>query len=284
MTLFKTASDLSDHLHSLVVKGKVTGFVPTMGALHAGHLSLIAESRQSADVTVCSIFVNPTQFNDPADFEKYPVTLENDIRLLEQAGCNILFVPSVKEMYPNGMVNTGNRFDPGFLDTVLEGSKRPGHFAGVAQVMQRLLTIVNPALLFMGQKDYQQCMVVQQLINQGGYPTKLVIVPTVREESGLAMSSRNTRLSDNGRARAAIINKALQHLKKSITPGNLNGIIKEAEEMIFEKGFDRIDYVSVANADTLEPVTVWDGTIPLVALVAAFTEGVRLIDNILLAN
>ena len=282
MILFKTASGLGSHLGILKAKGIVTGFVPTMGALHTGHLTLVRESKQRAAITVCSIFVNPAQFNDPADFEKYPVTIENDIRLLEEAGCDILFLPSVKEMYPEGP-DSGESFDPGFLNTVLEGSKRPGHFAGVGKVMRRLLTIVDPVLLFMGQKDYQQCMVVRQLIERFGYPVKLVIVPTIREESGLAMSSRNTRLSREGLERATVIYRALLRMKDLLATGPVSAITTEAGTMILKNGFDKIDYVAIANAETLEPITEWDGKTPAVALVAAFIEGVRLIDNMLLA-
>jgi pantoate--beta-alanine ligase len=175
------------------------------------------------------------------------------------------------------------RFNLGVLDTILEGSHRPGHFQGVCQVVHRLLDIVKPAQLFLGQKDFQQCMVIKLLIQQSGWTIGLTIVPISREKTGLAMSSRNTRLSADNRQKASVIYKALSYLQANITKGNTAGIIASVEKMLLDNGFDTIDYVSVANADTLEAVTEWDGQTPLVALVAAFIQGVRLIDNMIFA-
>ncbi len=279
MILLKTVSDLTVQLDHYRQKGLKTGFVPTMGALHAGHLSLIQKSRTRTDITVCSIFVNPAQFNDPADFEKYPATIDKDILQLEQAGCDLLFFPSVNEVYPAG-VPTEATIELGFIDTVLEGEKRPGHFQGVYKVMDRLLGFVKPDILFLGQKDYQQCMVIRQLIENNGWEIELEIVPTMREPGGLAMSSRNIRLSADARKRAAVIYRSLQFLKDSLEAGRLDKITQTAAEMIRAEGFDTIDYVTIANAQTLEPLATWDGKTGVVALVAAFIEGVRLIDNL----
>jgi pantoate--beta-alanine ligase len=281
MILFKTALDLSNHLSILSARGLKTGFVPTMGALHQGHLSLIAASIQRTDITICSIFINPTQFNDPADFEKYPITIENDILLLEKSGCDILFLPSVNEMYPAGTTSL-KQFKLGELDTILEGSHRPGHFQGVCQVVYRLLDIVKPAQLFLGQKDFQQCMVIKLLIQQSGWNIGLTIVPICREKTGLAMSSRNTRLSADNKYKAAVIYKALSYLQANITKGNTAGIKASVEKMLLDNGFDTIDYISVADANTLEAVTEWDDQTPIIALVAAFIQGVRLIDNMII--
>lgn len=280
MILFKKAADLADHLAILAQKQLKTGFVPTLGALHEGHLLLIAQSRKRTGITICSIFVNPAQFNDPADFAKYPVTIEQDILKLEQAGCDILFFPSVNEIYPDGM--GGPELELGFIDTVLEGSKRPGHFKGVYKVMHRLLRIVEPDILYLGQKDYQQCMVIGQLIEKYGWPIELDIVPTVRETSGLAMSSRNTRLSADAKERATIIYRALQFMKDSLVKGSVGELTETAARMILAEGFEKIDYVTVADAKTLEPIDIWDGKSSVVALVAAFIDSVRLIDNIIL--
>jgi pantoate--beta-alanine ligase len=283
MILFKTIDSLHKHLSVFSASGKLIGFVPTMGALHKGHLSLIAESLQRSSITVCSIFVNPTQFNDPADFEKYPVTIEQDILLLEQSGCDILFLPAVNEIYPNG-THQMHQFELGILDKILEGSHRPGHFQGVCQVVHRLLEIVQPNFLFLGRKDLQQCRVIEQLIQQSGWAITLTIVPIMRETTGLAMSSRNTRLSVENRQRASVIYRALYYLQQSVVPGNLSALIKFAEKMIMREGFEHIDYLVIANADTLETLTEWDGQTPVIALVAAFIQGVRLIDNMTLTQ
>ncbi|MBN8717876.1 MAG: pantoate--beta-alanine ligase [Sediminibacterium magnilacihabitans] len=278
MILFKKAGELKQYLSGHVLTGQKKGFVPTMGALHEGHISLIERCRQESDLVICSIFVNPAQFNDPADFEKYPITIENDILLLEKAGTDILFLPSVNEIYPNG--NPTEHYTLGDIETLLEGRFRPGHFQGVCQVMYRLLKIVEPQLLFMGQKDYQQCMVIQQLLRLMGSTTQLVISPTQRESSGLAMSSRNMRLSEKGKETAAAIYQALQWIKAHLQQGTTNDLIQHAGSLLTTAGFDKIDYISIAHAETLVPVDSWDGHTPLVALAAAFLEDVRLIDNL----
>lgn len=278
MILFKKAGELKQYLSGHVLPGQKKGFVPTMGALHEGHISLIERCRQESDLVICSIFVNPAQFNDPADFEKYPITIENDILLLEKAGTDILFLPSVNEIYPNG--NPTEHYTLGDIETLLEGRFRPGHFQGVCQVMYRLLKIVEPQLLFMGQKDYQQCIVIQQLLHLMGSSTELVISPTQRESSGLAMSSRNMRLSEKGKETPAAIYQALQWIKAHLQQGTINDLIQHAGSLLTTAGFDKIDYISIAHAETLVPVDSWDGHTPLVALAAAFLEDVRLIDNL----
>lgn len=281
MILLKTATDLSFFLSAKKAQGLQTGFVPTMGALHEGHLRLAEHSKKNNNITVVSIFVNPTQFNDPQDFTRYPVTLENDIYLLEKTGCDILFLPSVPEIYPSGMQLTQS-YDLGYLETLLEGKYRPGHFQGVCQVVHRLLELVQPANLYLGQKDYQQCMVIRQLIHLTALPVQLEIVPTKREPSGLAMSSRNLRLSENEKKAAAVIYQCLVTIQAGLKPGSLDSLVTEATAAIMAAGFDKIDYVSIADAATLLPVTAWDGQSKLVALVAAFISGVRLIDNLTL--
>ena len=278
MILFKTINELKKYIINKRSAGIRIGFVPTMGALHAGHLSLIRTSKKHTGLTVCSIFVNPTQFNDPSDYQQYPVTIEQDIRLLEQEGCDVLFLPEVKEIYPDDFQK--KLYNLGTLETYLEGKYRPGHFQGVCQVVDRLLTIVEPDQLFLGRKDYQQCMVIAELISQTGKHTSLQIVPTMRENSGLAMSSRNLRLSDADREKASAIYRALQWIKTNIEPGPTETMSANAGKMLTDAGFDKIDYISIAHAQNLEPIEHWDGQTPLVALAAAFISGVRLIDNI----
>ncbi|MBO9632075.1 MAG: pantoate--beta-alanine ligase [Chitinophagaceae bacterium] len=282
MIIIKQAARLQEYLQQQAARGLVSGFVPTMGALHQGHLSLIAESRKHAGITVCSIFVNPTQFNDAKDFEKYPKTLEQDILLLEKGGTDILFLPSVDEMYPDGLTNL-EHYELGYLETILEGKFRPGHFQGVCQVMYRLLTLVKPDLLFMGQKDYQQCMVVKRLLQLMGSKTKLIPSRTVRESSGLAMSSRNMRLSADQRGEAVEISTVLHFIKENLQNTPLPALKAAAVEKLQQAGF-KVDYVETANADTLELVEEWDGKTPLVALIAAFLGDIRLIDNMILTG
>ena len=256
------------------------GFVPTMGALHQGHIALIRQAREESGLVVCSIFVNPTQFNDPKDFTKYPVTTEDDIYQLETAGTDVLFLPSVEGLYPNGTKDL-ERYDLGYLENILEGFYRPGHYQGVCQVMSRLLKAVGPDLLFMGQKDYQQCMVVNRLIHILKMNTRLVTCPTIREPDGLAMSSRNKRLDKKQRENAVAIYKALSYIKENINAGITNAVIDEAIQLLKKYNF-KPDYVAIADAGTLELINDWDGDKKLVALIAAFQQDVRLIDNLLL--
>ena len=282
MILFKKATDLCNHLEIQRKQGKKYGFVPTMGALHEGHISLMNNSKKLDDVSVSSIFVNPVQFNDPADFEKYPVTLEKDIALLEAAGCDVLFVPSVAEMYPRG-TKIEYHYDLGYLETILEGQYRPGHFQGVCKVVHRLLEIIKPDNLYLGQKDYQQCMVIKKLIELIGMKEliSLNISPTVREAGSLAMSSRNMRLGDHERIIATAMYQALQAIKDLLQKGELTTIKNQAINWLEEKGF-RVDYVEIADAGNLQIMEQWDGKQKLVALAAAYLNQVRLIDNILL--
>ena len=280
MILFKKANDLIKYLDNQRNLGKKLGFVPTMGALHEGHLSLIRLSKAATDLTICSIFVNPTQFNDPADFEKYPITTDKDIALLLTAGCDLLFLPAVSEMYPEGIMGKPE-YDLGDMETLLEGKFRPGHFQGVCQVVHQLLAQVNPHDLFLGQKDYQQCMVIDRLMQQTGFKetVTLHICPTLRETDGLAMSSRNRRLNESDRKKAASIFRTLSYLKQQLHTGNLDALLQTASDQLEQEGF-QTDYLVVADAGTLQPVSNWDGSQKLVALVAAFLGGVRLIDNL----
>lgn len=282
MIIFKKAADLRHYLAEQKKRKRSIGFAPTMGALHQGHISLLEASKKDNDITISSIFINPAQFNDPTDFEKYPVTIEKDIYMLEKAGCDILFLPSVREIYPDGFTDH-KQYDLGQLETLLEGKFRPGHFQGVCMVVERLLNIVCPGKLYLGQKDYQQCMVINRLIQLMGIEkdTALVVCPTLREPDGLAMSSRNMRLNEEERKRAVAIYNVLTGIKNNLQPSSLINIINKAVEELAAKGF-RVDYVEIADAITLEPVTEWDGRQKLVALVAAFNNEVRLIDNMLI--
>lgn len=280
MIIYKKAESIYSFLLKKQAEGLQIGFVPTMGALHKGHLSLLQNSKAANAITVCSIFVNPTQFNDTTDFEKYPKTIEQDIYLLETSGCEILFLPSVNEIYPNGMTQTFH-YELGYLEHILEGKFRPGHFQGVCQVVDRLLQIIHPDNLFIGQKDYQQCMVLKKLVEITGSKPIIHFCPTLRESNGLAMSSRNMRLSKTEKLLAPELFKTLNVIKTELTPGNITAIKNKAYDSLVSKGF-KVDYVDIVNAETLEPVETWDGKISLVALIAAFLNNVRLIDNMII--
>lgn len=279
MLLIKKAGQLFSHLNAEKKLGKRIGFVPTMGALHAGHLSLIVQSGQENDLTVCSIFVNPTQFNNADDFNFYPVTIEKDIEQLVSSGCDILFLPPVAEIYPPG--HTKKNYPLGQIENMLEGYYRPGHFQGVAQVVERLLEIVQPDRLYLGQKDYQQCMVIKKLIQILDKESEIQLIPgeTVREADGLAMSSRNLRLNETNRKAASAIFETLRFIKEQLPNQSLEGLKEESRARLEEKGFI-VDYVELADADTLESAT--DTNRRLIALIAASINGIRLIDNQLL--
>lgn len=271
---------LADYLQKQRDKGLSIGFVPTMGALHSAHIDLVNHSARTCDITVCSIFINPTQFNDPSDYNKYPHTFEADTKKLAQSPATVLFAPPVNEVYPYG-TSSLEHYDLGYLETLLEGEFRRGHFQGVCQVMSRLLTFVKPDSLFMGQKDYQQCLVIKRLLTLMQINTSLFTISTVREKDGLAMSSRNTRLTEGQRATAPLIFQTLLEIKSNLVPGDLNKLKHRATKRLNNAGF-RVEYVEIAEAGNLHPYDEWDGTTPLVALVAAFLGEVRLIDNMLL--
>ncbi|ANH81236.1 pantoate--beta-alanine ligase [Niabella ginsenosidivorans] len=284
MILFKKKDDIQQFIAVLHKKNKKIGFVPTMGALHMGHISLIQAARKKCDLVVCSIFVNPTQFNDKKDLEKYPRTIEKDIDLLIKNDCDVLFYPDEATIYPEG---TGMRkqFQLGAIESVLEGKYRPGHFQGVADVVSRLFEIIKPDEVFFGQKDLQQTRVIAHLINNTPdfKKIRMNIVSTLREPGMLAMSSRNTRLTPEQLEKAPAIYKALRFLKKHIAKGDLTSLLNAATKQLTEKGF-RPEYVTIVKSETLEAVDNWDGHTPLTGLVAAFLGEVRLIDNLELTD
>lgn len=279
MIIFKTIAPLREFLERNRQHRQSIGFVPTMGALHEGHISLIRQSRSENALTVCSIFVNPTQFNNPDDFAKYPKTVERDIDLLEAAGCDILFLPEPATIYPPGYVP--QHYDLGYIESLWEGAHRPGHFQGVCQVVDRLLDITRPTHLYLGRKDYQQCMVIARLIEIRQLPVILRIADTVREPDGLAMSSRNMRLHASDRKTATTIYQVLLHLQEHLRPGSTTALIKDGRSMLDANGFI-VDYVAIADTRSLEPIAEWNGKQPLVALIAAHLHQVRLIDNMIL--
>ncbi len=280
MILFKHPKDITTFIVNQSIERNSIGFVPTMGALHNGHISLIQTARAENELVIASIFVNPTQFTEQSDFEKYPSSIEADIFNLEKAGCDMLFLPTVADMYPNGSLPS-RQYDLGRLDSILEAEFRPGHFQGVCQVVQRLLDIVAPGKLYLGQKDFQQCMVLKKMISLLDIDTSIIICPTQRETDGLAMSSRNSRLTPAEREKATYLFRAMQSIQEKLREGDLAQLQRNAQEILTKQGF-KVEYVAIANAHTLEIIQNWDGKSALVALVAAYINEVRLIDNLLL--
>jgi pantoate--beta-alanine ligase len=278
MYLFKKTADLQQYLQADKTTHQQVGFVPTMGALHQGHLALIKESIRHCDYTICSIFVNPTQFNEPADLEKYPRTPAKDIELLEKVGCDILYMPQPDEIYP---ADLDTSLDIPFegLDTVLEGKFRPGHFEGVAQVVKRLLELLKPDQLFMGQKDYQQTRIVQRLIDTFDLPVQLEVQPTIREADGLAMSSRNVRLSAEGRQLAPLLYRALQATAEVLPHSSPQAARQKGLHLLNGHPVE-VEYFEIVDATNLNPVSE-DHTGSIVICLAAWIDGVRLIDNLL---
>ncbi len=290
MKIVKTKKELAAVLADYREKGKTITFVPTMGALHEGHLSLVRRASEEGGITVCSIFVNPTQFNDPEDLKKYPRPLEQDIALLESVDCDLLFLPEVSEMYGYETAAGADEtweIDLGTLDQVLEGKERPGHFRGVTQIVYKLFEAVKPDWAVFGQKDLQQFLVIQSMIDQKQLPVKLIMGETVREPEGLAMSSRNVRLSPAGKKQALALSRTLQETK-SLIPSWAAGRISLAE--IRKKAVDRLEqaegvrleYFALCNRDTLLDAVEDTPPEKLVALIAAWVEGVRLIDNMVM--
>lgn len=261
-------------------ENKTVAFVPTMGALHEGHLALVREARQAADVVIVSIFVNPEQFNDRGDLERYPRDLTGDAALLAQYEVDYVFAPELTEIYPEGF--STYVYVEGISEG-LEGASRPGHFRGVATVVTILFNTVRPDMAFFGQKDAQQIAVVKRLTNDLGFETEIVVVPTVREESGLAMSSRNRNLTDEEREKAAVIYRGLKEAKLACRNGirNASELIAIVKKMIEEEPLARIDYIAATDAATLEPIEkIGDSEVVLSA--AVFFGKIRLIDNVIL--
>jgi pantoate--beta-alanine ligase len=252
------------------------GFVPTMGALHQGHLSLVRQCKTENDITVVSIFVNPTQFNDTNDLEKYPRTLDVDINLLTTVGCDIVFAPSVEEMYPQ---KDERVFNFGTLETVMEGKHRPGHFNGVAQIVSKLFDAVKPHFAYFGEKDFQQLAIIREMVKQLHYDVQIVGCPIVRELSGLAMSSRNMLLSAEEHKKAAIIYKVLSESCIFVPRKQCDEVRNWVINQFQDTGL-RVEYFELVDGYTLQSVSSWSDSDYIVGCIAVFCGKVRLIDNI----
>lgn len=277
MKLVRTISDLQAELSALKAQGKKVGLVPTMGALHAGHTSLVKRSVDENDVTVVSVFVNPTQFNDKNDLVKYPRTLEADCKLLESAGASFVFAPEVEEMYPEPDTR---QFSFAPLDEVMEGKFRPGHFNGVAQIVSKLFDAVKPHRAYFGEKDFQQLAIIREMVKQLHLDLEIVGCPIVREEDGLALSSRNMLLSAEERKIALKISQTLFKSRTFAADHSLKETIKFVEDGIASEPGLRLEYFEVVDGNTLQTVQNWEDTDYIVGCITVFCGSVRLIDNI----
>jgi pantoate--beta-alanine ligase len=278
MFVVKSIANVRSYLDGMRQPGKSIGFVPTMGALHAGHIELVRRSCRENDVTGCSIFVNPIQFNNQEDLARYPRTVEDDLRMLEDAGCNIVFVPTVDEMYPGPVTDN---YDFGSLEKVMEGAHRPGHFNGVAIVVRKFFDIFQPGKAYFGEKDFQQLRIIQSLVKMENIPVEIIPCPTVREPDGLAMSSRNRRLSKEERAVAPEIYTTLIRAKEMAKAMPVIEVKRISTENLTKKGFV-VDYFEIADVAGLQPIQSWEDSPEVIACVAAFLGPVRLIDNMIL--
>lgn len=272
-----THKELIEILSDWKKKKQSVGLVPTMGALHSGHLELLKICHEDCDKSVVSIFVNPKQFNNLSDYEKYPITLEADKKLLKENQCDLLFAPHHDEVYPQSF--SPIKLDISELNSVFEGPFRPGHFDGVIQVVHRLFQMLEPQKAFFGLKDFQQCLVINRLKQELHPKLQLVFCSIIREESGLAMSSRNRRLSDEGLNKAALIYKSMLHVKnlfQQVEPKDALGFAK----YLLEQASFEIEYLDLANSDSLKPMEKWQKKGKNVVLAAVWLEGIRLIDNV----
>lgn len=277
MDLKRTVRELQDALAPLRSQGKKIGFVPTMGALHEGHLSLVKQCIADNDICVVSVFVNPTQFNNKQDLEKYPRDIERDSRYLEQAGVDFVFAPSVEEVYPE---TDTRQFDFGQIDKVMEGMHRPGHFNGVAQVVSRLFDIVKPDKAYFGEKDFQQLAVIREMVKQLGLPVQIVPMPIVREASGLALSSRNERLTTGQKEVAVNISRTLLESREWMRTSSVSETIDRVIKQIDSFEALKVEYYEIVDGYTLQSVTDWEEAGYIVGCIAVYCGDVRLIDNI----
>lgn len=278
MLTTSSSSDLKEYLANLKSAGKTIGFVATMGALHGGHMALIQRSKRECDATVCSIFVNPTQFNNPEDLEKYPRNLSQDLELLDAHHCDIAFIPTVDELYEEG--EQAKAYDFGGIEVMMEGKFRPGHFDGVGTIINKLCRLIEPNRAYFGEKDWQQLLVVKKLAEIEGLNTEMVGCSIEREESGLAMSSRNFRLSQADKERAAFIFQQLQWAKDHYATLPIANIEDQVNAAFCARPEFDLEYFWIVDGKTMQPISDKEQAVLPRAFVAAHLSGVRLIDNI----
>ena len=278
MKVFSTIKEIRQALEECKAKKKSIGFVPTMGALHKGHIALTSKAKSENDVLACSIFVNPTQFNDKDDLLKYPRTLESDLLMLEQAGADFVFTPEANEIYPSN--EPIEEFDFKNLDKVMEGAHRPGHFKGVARVVTKLFRIVKPNRAYFGEKDFQQLVIIRKIAEKLFPKIQIIPCPTIREESGLAMSSRNSLLDSEAKKEAALISKTLFQLNDLKKQKSISELKTFIEENINSSRFLSLEYFEIADENSLSPLEKIDKKSKARAFIAVIAGSVRLIDNV----
>ena len=276
MKVLKSKKTLIDYIERHKEMGKKIGFAPTMGALHQGHLSLYEAAKHENDEVISSIFVNPTQFNNPDDFQKYPKTLEKDLELLEKAGVDAVYVPNVEEMYPDGL--NSKKYDFDGLENEMEGKYRPGHFDGVGTIVEELFRQVQPHNAYFGEKDYQQLAIIKKMVEKTKLPVKIHGVPTLREEDGLAMSSRNVRLTETQRKEATIIYETLTKVKEWFKVISLEEIKQKVTDIFRNSNFE-LEYFVIADEKTLKETDFFYKDKNYRAFIVAYAGDVRLIDN-----
>ena len=281
MEIFNEISPLKAFLKQARLKGKSFGLVPTMGALHKGHISLLEASKRENDLTICSIYVNPAQFDNPKDLDKYPRTIERDSQMLEKVGCDVLFNPTNDQMYPDEPLI---KFDFGSLDKVMEGHFRPGHFSGVALVVAKFFNIVAPTRVYFGQKDWQQFTIIRRMVEELKFDLELRSITTTREADGLALSSRNQRLNSEQRKQAVILFKALDFAKYELmkNKSEFTNVKKTVQEMFDYAPGVRLEYFELADSINLMPIANVEESHKPILCIAAYVGEVRLIDNMLL--
>jgi len=279
LEVFKTKEALKAYLKPLKAAGKKIAIVPTMGALHNGHISLIKLAQQHADIIICSIFVNPTQFTDPKDLEKYPRPIEHDLAMLNDAGCNGVFMPNVEEMYPAGADEEWH-IDLGNAEFLLEGEFRKGHYQGVTQIVKKLFDAVEPDVAMFGQKDFQQVLMIKNMLVHFNLPVTIITCPIIREDDGLAMSSRNIHLSETDRKNALVLSKSLQYVIDNFDSFSIKELEEKAKSFYNNIEGVELDYFTIANGNTLVPAKSKEEN-SLVVLVAAKVGSTRLIDNMI---
>jgi pantoate--beta-alanine ligase len=279
MEVLKTQEEVKNYIRTCRKASKSIGFVPTMGALHEGHISLFNLSKKENDITIGSIFVNPIQFNDPGDFSSYPIETEKDISILKSIGCEAIFMPDTQSMYqeqPKLSINFGS------MELIMEGKFRPGHFNGVAIVVAKLFNIVNPDKAYFGQKDLQQYLIIKRMVQDLSFPIQLTCCPTMREKDGLAMSSRNVRISNTNRPVAAKLYEALLQTEKLIQKVGVEKAKKEILSFLNQYPAIKVEYFETVDGDTLMPLKDTSSHTKIAVCIAAYIDGVRLIDNILI--
>ncbi len=277
MEVYKTKAELALFSTNAKKKKETVGFVPTMGALHDGHMSLIRKSVSENNYTVCSIFVNPTQFNNKKDFERYPITIDEDLKKLETEKCDVVFLPSVNEMYPDP---DNTQYDLGGIDKPMEGVFRPGHFNGMAMIVLKLFAAANADVAYFGEKDFQQLAIIKYITKRYNVPIKIVGCSTLRDEDGLAMSSRNLLLNADQRKNALAISQTLFGTKQKVNKDSVENVKAWAKNFISQTSNLKLEYFEIVNSETLESILDWSDAENINACVAAYAGEVRLIDNV----